>query len=124
MASEHFKHLIIKWNNKKENIDKLQENLKPIQKKIKMLKDESELMEEKLVNYIQKKNLEKNTFSINDLTISCKESSRSESISKEFINKKLLIYFNNDKERVKDIIDFLYSSRKINKKITLNRKKL
>ena len=37
MASEQFKHLILKWNNKKENIDKLQENLKPIQKKIKML---------------------------------------------------------------------------------------
>ena len=125
-SNERFKSVLNEWNRLNDDIDLLnkamKEKMKPYETKIQLLKDKSKKLETTLVNYMEHNNLNNKKIVVENKSIECQTSKRSEPVSKDFIFKKLEELL--DKTKAEKIVDYIYSNRQVTNKLVLKRKEI
>ena len=125
-SNERFKSVLNEWNRLNDDIDLLnkamKEKMKPYETKMQLLKDKSKKLETTLVNYMEHNNLNNKKIVIENKSIECQTSKRSEPVSRDFIFKKLEELL--DKTKAEKIVEYIYSNRQVTNKLVLKRKEI
>ena len=108
--SQEFKKCILEWNSIQDKIKETSQQLAPYQKKIKLYKEQSEGLENKIIGYMEENKMNKSKIEMGDIVIFMGESKRTESVSKDYLMKKSREFFKDEKIADK-FIDFVYNSR-------------
>jgi hypothetical protein len=87
----------------------------------KSLKNDMENVNKIIINYMDKNNMQNKNIVLNDGKLCYKTTKVNESISKKYILIKLAKYFGGNKDKAKEITDYLYDSRKQTDKVELKR---
>ena len=99
-----FNQTVIEWV-------KLQSEMNQIQKKMKIVKENSDKCEKKILEYMRQNKLENSQIEVDNVKIIYKNISRVESISREFLLQKSIAYFR-DEATAKKLIDYIYQNRR------------
>jgi hypothetical protein len=99
-----FNQAVIEWV-------KLQSEMNQIQKKMKIVKENSDKCEKKILEYMRQNKLENSQIEVDNVKIIYKNISRVESISREFLLQKSIAYFRDD-ATAKKFIDYIYQNRR------------
>lgn len=89
--------------------------------KIKDLRDEKTSLHNKIISYIQSNNLDKTTINITGGKIKLSEQVTSTPLTYKYLEEGLKKYFDNDNNKVEDIINYLKTNRKSSKNVFLKR---
>jgi len=85
--------------------------IKLLLQEIKLLRNEKNNYNNNIMNYIHDNNLENATIKIGNGKLNFIDSNQQQPLTYKFIIEGLYIYFNNDEDKVLDIINFLKSRR-------------
>ena len=88
---------------------------------IKQMRIKKDILESNVIEFIENNNLQSNIFNITSLDTKLKyvKSNVKESITYKYLENILLKYFNNDIDKVNDILDFIKNNRNISSKVSL-----
>ena len=102
--------------NLEENIKKwvsLDNDIKELNHKIKLLRGEKEDYNKDILEYISDNNLEKATIKLRTGKLKFIDVNQSQPLTYKFICECLYNYFNEDEEKVLDIVTYIKSQRQI-----------
>ncbi len=108
--SQEFKKAILEWNIIQDKIKETNQQIAPLQKKVKGFKELSDGLETKILGYMQENRMGKSKIEVGDVIIHMGETKRTESVSKDYLIKKSKEFFKDDKIADK-FIDFIYNNR-------------
>ena len=124
--NDRFQSVLGEWNRINDDIDLLQkamkERIKPYETKLQLLKDKSKKLETTLVNYMEYNGLNDKKIIVENKSIECQTSKRSEPVSKDFILKKLGEIF--DEQKASKLVEYIYNNRQVTNKLVLKRKEV
>ncbi len=107
-----FKENIREWVGNQCEISQIQEELDPLENKIRKLKDKSASLERKIIDFMNKNNMAGSRIEVGaDIHIFMKDVVRIESISRDFLLKTAVAYFKDD-AIAKRFVNYIYNSRK------------
>ena len=91
---------------------------------IKQIRSKKDNLEVSIVHYIHDNKLQDNIFNISSMETQLQMNTTSvkETISYKFLETTFLKYFDNDKEKAKDLMDFIKNNRSSSDKVSLKRK--
>lgn len=121
MADE-FKKLIIQWEKINRRIDELGLQIQPITDKIKEQKKEADELEVKIVDYMSQNNLENSKIEIGDIMIHMRDYKRSETMNREYLEKKCTEFLRDEKTANK-LVEYLFQGRQQTNTNHLSRRK-
>ena len=108
--SQEFKRSIMDWNIIQQKIKGVNEQIAPYNKRIKEYKEQAEGLESKILGYMVENRMEKSKIEVGDVIIMVGETSKTESISREYLERKSREFFRDDKMAEK-FINYIYSTR-------------
>lgn len=124
--NDRFKSVLGEWNRINDDIDLLQkamkEKMKPYETKLQLMKDKSKKLETTLVNYMEHNGLNDKKIIVENKSIECQNSKRSEPVSKDFILKKLGEIL--DEQKAAKLVEYIYNNRQVTNKLVLKRKEV
>jgi hypothetical protein len=124
--NDRFQSVLGEWNRINDDIDLLQkaikERMKPYETKLQLLKDKSKKLETTLVNYMEYNGLNDKKIIVENKSIECQTSKRSEPVSKDFILKKLGEIL--DDQKASKLVEYIYNNRQVTNKLVLKRKEV
>jgi hypothetical protein len=124
--NDRFKSVLGEWNRINDDIDLLQkamkEKMKPYETKLQLMKDKSKKLETTLVNYMEHNGLNDKKIIVENKSIECQTSKRSEPVSKDFILKKLGEIL--DEQKAAKLVEYIYNNRQVTNKLVLKRKEV
>ena len=121
MSNKNINTSVINWYKYDKYIENKENEIKNMKKEIDKLKKKRDIIGNKIINYIEKNNMEKDIFKINGSKIEYKISRKSVNVSKEHIHKSLVRYFRGNEKNVNDLMNVIYNNRKKNTKYYLKR---
>jgi hypothetical protein len=91
---------------------------------IKQIRSKKDNLEVSIVHYIHENDLKDSVFNISsmDTQLQMNTTTVKETISYKFLETTFLKYFDGDKEKTKDLMDFIKNSRTSSDKVSLKRK--
>lgn len=106
-----FKEDIREWVSNHREISRIQAELSPLEKKMRKLKEKSASLEKKIIDFMNNNNMSGSRIEVGgDMNIFMKEVGRVESISRDFLLKKSVLYFK-DETTANRFVDYIYNSR-------------
>jgi len=105
-----FKEFVNDWVHHQQQISRVQVELSPLEKKMRKLKEKSASLETKIIDFMNKNNMAGSRIEVGQMNIFMKDVGRVESISRDFLLKKAIMYFK-DETTAKRFVDYIYNSR-------------
>jgi len=118
---EGFNKDLNKWNNIQETISDLNKEIKPLELKIKKMKEVGKHYEDKILRYMEQNNLTKKKIELGDEMIFCQNSNYTGGVSRDLVEKRLSEFLN-DSKMAKRATDFIYEGRVKNERLSLKKK--
>jgi ferritin len=109
----NFENSIKNWIN-------LDNRLKLLNDEIKKLRNDKNIIQDRILNYVENNNLSKTTIEINDGKLKFNNSRTTQPLTLKFIQECLNEVIS-DKSDVEKIIDYIKSKREITEKMIVNR---
>ena len=120
--TEEFKKLIIQWEKINRRIEELGRQIQPVTERIKEYKKEADELEVKIVDYMGQNNLESSKIEIGDVQIYMRDYKRTETMNREYLEKKCLEFLR-DEKTAKKLVDYIFQGRQQTSVSHLSRKK-
>jgi|688.fasta_scaffold1145301_2 hypothetical protein len=120
--TEEFKKLIIQWEKINRKIEELGKQIQPVTERIKEYKKDADELEVKIVDYMVQNNLESSKIEIGDVQIYMRDYKRTETMSREYLDKKCLEFLR-DEKTAKKLVDYIFQGRQQTIASHLSRKK-
>jgi hypothetical protein len=83
--------------------------------KLKKIKEEKEILEDTIIEYIEKNNYQETNFVYQNKNIKYATQKTQENITKKRIHERLTLFFQNEK-KAEDAVFFIYTDREMKKK--------
>lgn len=99
----------------------IENKIKSKSEDIKEMRIKKDSLEKNVIEFIESNNLQDNIFNISSLDTKLKyvKSNTKESITYKFLETTLSKYFNNDSDKVNDILNFIKNNRNSSSKVSL-----
>ena len=115
------KDKVNKYIDTTTKIKKLQDQIKPLREKLKVYEERKKKLTPHIINYISNtsnQNQQGGTkiskgFNYQNYKFTAFTSKRTQSISKDYLDKTLTTYFNGDKKKAQNLLEHIYNSRKV-----------
>ena len=120
--AEEFKKLIIQWEKINRRVEELGRQIQPVTDRIKEEKKAADELEVKIVDYMSQNNLESSKIEIGDIQISMRDYKRTETMNREYLEKKCTEFLR-DEKTAKKLVEFLFQGRQQTMVSHLSRKK-
>lgn len=120
--AEEFKKLIVKWEKINRRVEELGLQIQPVTDRIKEEKKAADELEVKIVDYMSQNNLESSKIEIGDIQISMRDYKRTETMNREYLEKKCTEFLR-DEKTAKKLVEFLFQGRQQTMVSHLSRKK-
>ena len=120
--AEEFKKLLIQWEKINRRIEELGRQIQPMTDKIKEQKKEADELEVKIVDYMCENNLENSKIEIGDITIHMRDYKRSETMNREYLEKKCTEFLR-DEKTAKKLVEYIFQGRQQTSANHLSRRK-
>ncbi len=121
MADE-FKKLIVQWEKINRRVEELGRQIQPVTDRIKEEKKAADKLEVKIVDYMSQNNLENSKIEIGDIQISMRDYKRTETMNREYLEKKCTEFLR-DEKTAKKLVEYLFQGRQQTMVTHLSRKK-
>ena len=121
MADE-FKKLIIQWEKINRRVEELGRQIQPVTDRIKEEKKVADELEVKIVDYMSQNNLENSKIEIGDIQIHMRDYKRTETMNREYLEKKCTEFLRDDRA-AKKLVEYLLQGRQQTLVSHLSRKK-
>jgi hypothetical protein len=121
MADE-FKKLIVQWEKINRRVEELGRQIQPVTDRIKEEKKAADELEVKIVDYMSQNNLENSKIEIGDIQISMRDYKRTETMNREYLEKKCTEFLR-DEKTAKKLVEYLFQGRQQTMVTHLSRKK-
>jgi len=120
--AEEFKKLIIQWEKINRRVEELRRQIQPVTDRIKEEKKAADELEVKIVDYMSQNNLENSKIEIGDIQISMRDYKRTETMNREYLEKKCTEFLR-DEKTAKKLVEYLFQGRQQTMVTHLSRKK-
>lgn len=120
--AEEFKKLIIQWEKINRRVEELGRQIQPVTNRIKEEKKAADELEVKIVDYMSQNNLENSKIEIGDIQISMRDYKRTETMNREYLEKKCTEFLR-DEKTAKKLVEYLFQERQQTMVSHLSRKK-
>lgn len=120
MSSE-LKENVIAWVKYDDEISKYKKELSDIKDKINNIITKRENFESNIIEIMETNKLEKKDIIISDGKIKYNQSKTSNPLTKKYLEKCLIKYFNNNKEQSEELLNYIYKNREIVVKTSIKR---
>jgi len=121
MADE-FKKIIVQWEKINRRVEELGRQIQPVTDRIKEEKKAADELEVKIVDYMSQNNLENSKIEIGDIQISMRDYKRTETMNREYLEKKCTEFLR-DEKTAKKLVEYLFQGRQQTMVTHLSRKK-
>jgi len=121
MADE-LKKLIVQWEKINRRVEELGRQIQPVTDRIKEEKKAADELEVKIVDYMSQNNLENSKIEIGDIQISMRDYKRTETMNREYLEKKCTEFLR-DEKTAKKLVEYLFQGRQQTMVTHLSRKK-
>ena len=118
---EGFNKDLNKWNNLQDTISDLMKEIKPLEDKLKKMKDVKKHYEDKIIRYMEQNNLTGKKIELGDDVLFCQKSNYTGGVSRDLVEKRLAEFLK-DGKMAKRATDFIYDGRVKNEKMGLKKK--
>lgn len=127
-SSTSIKDKVNKYIETTTKIKKIQAQIAPLRQKLKAYEERKKKLTPHIINYISQQGGSKPStissksystsssskgFNYQNYKFTAFTSKRTQSISKDYLDKTLTTYFNGDKKKAQNLLDHIYNSRKV-----------
>jgi hypothetical protein len=90
-----------------------------IKDELKTMKDEKDNLENSILQFIEENEYQDRDIVVGDFKMKYTRTKQTETITKKYLFDKLITYFQNDENKTKEVIDYLYNERESSTKVSL-----
>ena len=107
-----FKRTVKRYLEIRDREERLKEELKT-------MKDEKDNLENSILQFIEENEYQDRDIVVGDFKMKYTRTKQTETITKKYLFDKLINYFQNDENKTKEVIDYLYNERESSTKVSL-----